>query len=473
MANSSNIEQEYCSWCFQRTRHVLYEANLLSRNVYRCRRCKNLTVQCRYCSRMAAGPLDPDQDSENKGFLQQLRGHWHDELCAEHNGSVRSFAGLNAKLQEIEDHESLFIRSRYNLLRVAKITGGVAAGAALLTPLAVVAAPHIAVSLGTAGALGAAGTGTAISSLSGAALTSASLAAVGGGTMASGVFVVTATGASLGGALGGRISNAYYSEVKDFKLRKQNEGRGASVICIDGFLTQKQDDPREWKRALRQHGFRSHPWYHLNWEAKTRYNLGSVLCRDTGGGVARRYGTKLAERAAKKGGSKINPLMWAATVADLFDNPWHLAMAKAAMTGVLLADILARTQRKQFILIGHSLGARVIYYALLALATRTAKPLVRDAFLLGGAVGVGKARDWDDISVAVAGTINNCYSANDLVLKGLYRGATALISRPIGAYPIKSKQPNIRNWDFSNVVPSHTAWKGVLGDVMARIKAES
>jgi hypothetical protein len=52
--------------------------------------------------------------------------------------------------------------------------------------LFLVAAPAIAGTLGAAGALGAASTTTAISTLSGAALTNASLAALGGGSLATG-----------------------------------------------------------------------------------------------------------------------------------------------------------------------------------------------------------------------------------------------------------------------------------------------
>ncbi|MBC8255788.1 MAG: hypothetical protein H8E85_00580 [Candidatus Marinimicrobia bacterium] len=67
------------------------------------------------------------------------------------------------------------------------------------------AAPAIAASFGAAGLLGAAGTGTVISTLSGAALTSASLAAIGTGTVASGTLVLTTTGAVIG-ACGGFVA---------------------------------------------------------------------------------------------------------------------------------------------------------------------------------------------------------------------------------------------------------------------------
>jgi hypothetical protein len=418
---------------------------------------------------MAAGPPDPSQrDRQRERFWERQRADWHDELCAEHNGTVRSFEGLSLKIDEIEDYEELFQRKGYNLLRLGKIGGVVATGALLLTPAAIAAAPHLAASLGAAGVLGAAGTGTTISTLSGAALGSASLAAIGGGTMAGGVMVVTAAGVALGGTLGGVVSNAYLSEVKDFKIRKQNEGKGPSIICVDGFLTQKMDDPREWKRALRTR-HRRHNWYHLNWEAKTRYQLGSMLCRDSTGEAARLFGTTLARRAAKQAGSKMNPAMWVAVAADMIRNPWHVAMMKAPMTGAVLADILARTSRKEFILIGHSLGARVINSTLLALSTKTAKPIIRDVYLLGGAVGTGAPRDWESVSKAVCGKIHNCYSTNDQVLRCLYRAATGMISRPVGAYPIRSRSPKIVDWDFSDVVKGHTDWKGCLSEVLAGI----
>ncbi len=64
---------------------------------------------------------------------------------------------------------------------IIAVAGTVATGG-----LCWVAAPAIASTLGAAGLLGAASTGTTISTLSGAALTKASLAALGGGALASG-----------------------------------------------------------------------------------------------------------------------------------------------------------------------------------------------------------------------------------------------------------------------------------------------
>lgn len=80
-------------------------------------------------------------------------------------------------------------------------------------------------------------------------------------------------------------------------------------------------------------------------------------------------------------------------------------------------------------------------------------------------------REWSTAATAVSGKIHNCYSANDKVLKYLYQAATAMVDRPIGAYPIQSRTPRITNWNFSDIVAEHTAWKGCLSDVLQRISA--
>lgn len=456
----------HCSWCFVESEHELYRAARLGRNVFRCTACRNLTVRCRYCSNMAAGPADPASTADGtSSILKRLRARWHSELCGEHDGSVGSFEALSAVLEDLENYEELFRPKRRNLLRLGKIVVGSAGGILVVAPAALFAAPAFAGALGAAGVLGAASTGTAISTLSGAALTSASLAAVG----TTGVTVVTAAGASLGAVLGGAVSNAYFGAVRDFSIRKYNEGAGPCVIFINGFLSQKTDDPRTWKPALRR-WFMDSPWYHVNWEAQTRASLGHIFLRDASGKAARRFAIKLAKRATRKAAGRFNPLSWAASAADLLANPWHVAMVKASMTGVLLADLVSRIRDREVILMGHSLGARVVYYALQALSTKS-NAAVRDAYLLGGAVGAGDEFEWQRAAAAVSGSIHNCYSANDRILRLLYRSANFMRSSPIGIQSIECASPHIRNWDCSDLVEGHNAWKAALPGVLERIGA--
>jgi len=234
---------------------------------------------------------------------------WNDELCAEHNGEIASFRKLSCRLEDIGDYKKLFKREKVNLLRTGKIVGGMVCGCAVFGPLAYVAAPSIASALGGAGALGAASTGTTISTLSGVALTNASVAAIGGGTMATGMAAMTAVGAGLGAVQGGVISNNYFGQVKDFRIKKIREGKGPALIYINGFLSQKQQNTRDWDRAVGS-TFRKNPCYLVTWEAKNLYALGSMVAKDATGKVFLEFLKKVAKRTSRKAASKLNPLTW-------------------------------------------------------------------------------------------------------------------------------------------------------------------
>jgi hypothetical protein len=351
---------------------------------------------------------------------------------------------------------------------VAKIACGTAAGAVVLAPLALVAAPGLAASLGSAGFLGAAGTGTAISTLSGAALTNASLAAIGGGTMAGGVAVATAAGAALGAYQGGVVSNSYFGQVDHFDIRKLRDGNKHAVIVVNGFLTQGSDTA-DWAVQLQRH-FPRASWYHTDWESKTLKKLGLFVAtspKAAGLQMAKDILSKMPKKAAKK----ASPFKLVTQAFDLARNPWHVSMVKAQLTGIMLADAIARTPGWKFTLAGHSLGARVIHYALEALATKE-KRLIENVYLLGGAVG-GDARadkDWEKAASVVKGRIFNCYSSEDSVLKYLYQGASGGLSTPVGLRPINLDSEKIFNFDCSALVDSHMQWKVNFAEIFAQLK---
>jgi len=391
-------------------------------------------------------------DTEDVSVFGTLKRNWNDELCAEHDGTIASFKNLSMTLEDLEDYRLLFERTQPNLLKLGMIAGGVVAGVAVFCPLSYLAAPTVAASLGTTGILGAAGTGTTIATLHGAALTSSSLAAIGGGTMAAGTAVVTAAGAGLGAIQGGVFSNNYYGNVKDFRIEKINEGKGPALVFVNGFLSEKRPKASEWRRAVKDRYWKN-PWYMLSWESKALHDLGSLIIKGSGGKAFKTYVTRLAARASRKAGGKLNPLAWATIIADLLSNPWHVATVKSAMTGLLLADLLPRVKKKNFILMGHSLGCRVIYYTLQALSTRKQR-CVKDVYLFGGAVQRTDEDGWKQATKAVKGKIYNCHTKNDWVLKCLYRPAQ-LMSNPIGLGAIKYPSSRIDNWDVSELVNGH------------------
>ena len=105
--------------------------------------------------------------------------------------------------------------------------------------------------------------------------------------------------------------------------------------------------------------------------------------------------------------------------ADLAKNPWHVAKSRADKTGVILGDILARTDAKSYVLIGHSLGARLMVVAAEALGTKPDGPRIKSLHLLGPAIG---ARGERDALTAAIDDAAYCYhSSNDAILKLVYR----------------------------------------------------
>ena len=457
--------QSWCSWCNEYSTHVLIGRNIVRRNEFRCEECGNFTLKCRYCENMATNR--PARASE-AGGLKSIKENWASELCAEHDGSVRDFTKLNTRLACLSEFEQIRRRRKAHLRRAANIAGGVIGSAAVFCPVSYLLAPGFAAMLGSAGLLGAASTGTAISTLGGAALTSASLAAIGPGGMTGGVILLTAAGSALGGREGAAIAGNYFGAVKDFNISKCQDGEGPALIFINGFLSQKNTDATDWLDATRER-YPSNPAYLVTWEASSMSYFGKLAAAKAGPKAVESAVRGLLSRQSWGTRSFKHPLRWLSFVTGLLGNKWHGSMVKAQMTGLILADLIARTDHKDgFILMGHSLGARVIQSLLSALST-TDQKYVKDVFLLGGAVDGTKADTWGEIARAVDGNVYNIYSERDDVLTLLYRGANAFLSQPIGIRAIRTSGSNVYNFDASSIVEGHMKHKERFGFVLERI----
>ncbi|MCD6394001.1 MAG: hypothetical protein J7M40_10900 [Planctomycetes bacterium] len=88
--------ESYCSWCFEYASHELHEPRKLRRHLYQCKRCGNFTVKCRYCRNMARSlPNDWQERQASQGRFKNMKMKWNHELCAEHDGTIASFAHLS------------------------------------------------------------------------------------------------------------------------------------------------------------------------------------------------------------------------------------------------------------------------------------------------------------------------------------------------------------------------------------------
>lgn len=446
--------ESYCSWCFTKSKTILKEKNDFTRNVYTCTNCGNEVIKCRACNNKAKYSNQKiDNSNTNVSF-------WSNNFCSVHEGTISKFETLDLKLDSISEYKCIVEREDRNYKKIGTTAAFTIGGAAVIAPLAFLAAPAI------GGALG-----SGFFSLSGAAATNAGLATLGGGAlaaggagMAGGIAVVTATGSALGGRYGAVISNSYFGDIDGFDIVKIKSGKGIPVICIDGFLTQdEKESSNQWVEALKEK-YSENTIYHVRWESKRLRDLANLFTLQLSSTGVKSLVYNFAKSASKQAATKANPLFILIQSMGVFNNPWSVASLKAYQTGILLADIIARTE-KEYILVGHSLGSRVIYSCLDTLSTKE-KTFIKDVYLLGGAVD-NNSMKWEKIHERVSGKIYNFHSSNDLVLKYLYSSAEKIKleeGKAIGRHEIDNKE--IKNIDVTEYILGHTKYKEKLKDII-------
>lgn len=396
-----DIPNTYCSHCCERTTHTLIERSRLQRNVYRCSACEKLTVQCRRCQNMAA-----------------VSDRWHSNLCAVHDGTISSFELLEHKLEDLTAYRHPFKPECKDIaVSVAPAIGAVAALTATTGPAPVT--PVMASSKR--------------------------------------LRLERARRRDSAGFVAARIAAG---SVKEFKIEQIIQGKTPAVIVIDGFLTENTTFPQDWRDAIAA-AYPGHACYYVRWESESLLGLSSAfpVTRTSAVHTGVMVGKALVRGSVLRAAARVSGVLTPAVMAyDVATNPWHSAVIKAQHSGVVLADLLSCTEG-QFILCGHSLGARVIHYALLGLARRRDSNKVIRAHLLGGAVG-SDTRDWEEAVRVVQRGIVNYHTRNDHVLKLAYSPTMPFGSAPIGRQPIERLESHVTNVDVSEWVNGHTDYKG-------------
>jgi len=232
-----------------------------------------------------------------------------------------------------------------------------------------------------------------------------------------------------------------------FALHKRRAGGKHAVIMVNGFMSQGDLDVSDWEAAIAQKFGRA-TWYHLDWEAERHLSNRAEHWLSTDG---------LVDWAYVKNHQNVL-------------TRWHSAMVAAERAGELLAQAILRTPQWRYTLVGHSLGARVIHFALKALAARSYKR-IENVYLLGGAVGGGSQDSacWETVASALKGRLFNCYSGGDTVLRVLYQLANAGMSDPIGYCGIQLQHPRIVSYDASARVQGHGQWKREFRSILMHL----
>ncbi|THU69107.1 hypothetical protein C4D60_Mb08t10940 [Musa balbisiana] len=354
-------------------------------------------------------------------------------------------SAMAAAKEEVQSQESESTKSKWSKWKRGGIIGAAAlTGGALLAITGGLAAPAIAAgfsalapTLGTlvpiVGASGFAAIASAAGSVAGSVAVAASFGAAGAGL----------TGSKMARRIGG-------IEEFDFKQigENHNQGRLGVGIFVSGFVFQEEDFVRPWegpKDNLER--------YVLQWESKNLISLSTAI-QDW-------LTSRLAMGLMKQGAmmtvlsTLITALAWPATLiaaTDFIDSKWSIAIDRPVT------------------LIGFSLGARVIYKCLQALAVSgDNEGLVERVVLLGAPLSV-KGEQWDIVRKIAAGRFINVYSTNDWILGVAFRAS--LFSQGLaGIQPIDI--PGVENIDATDYIDGHSSYLWTSRRILEQLELDA
>ncbi|KAJ2792065.1 hypothetical protein GGI18_000687 [Coemansia linderi] len=327
-------------------------------------------------------------------------------------------------------------KKRMLIIGLATVGGGLVIGlsAGLL-------APAIGAGIGaTLGAIGVANTGAFFGSIGGTALITGA---------------ATLTGSSLAGRQITRRTR--FAEQFEF-VPCINENHTNLILTVPGWLGKADNGVFSFSTLDPLNGDHCS----LLWEADALRRLGSSL-RMIVGEVFSITLTQTLQHTVLP--SLLGPLsipMWLAKLGYVLDNPWSNGCELAQKAGPVVADLLLQRVQGQrpVTLVGYSIGARLIFYALLELANMNAYGLVEDVYLFGAPI-IASDEEWRIAASVVGGRFVNAYSSKDWILGFFYR-TTNLGRRSIaGMHPISGVN-GLENIDVSAEVPGHNAYRDVI-----------
>ena len=378
-----------------------------------------------------------------------------------------------AKMSAAESTEKMAAENAVG--RRWKVGLATVAGAALIGVTGGLAAPFLAAGIGTVmGGLGL------------------SIPLIGGylGAMAGSSLLIGGLFGSYGGRMTGRMMEKYAKEVEDFsfvpmKATSGPQGDTESIrslgeaeqvhhklrvaVGISGWLVDESDIAAPW-HVLRSSTIES---FALRWEVSSLRDLGISITK-----VLKSYAWSAAklELVRRTIFASLLAGLWPLgllKIARVLDNPYSVAKARSDKAGQVLAEVLMQKAQgeRPVTLVGFSLGARVIYQALLHLAERNAFGLVESVFLIGTPTPAEEGA-WRRIRAVVAGRVVNVYSQEDHILGFLYRTSSLQLG-VAGLQPVEGVE-RIENFDATRLMNSkgHARYRYIIGQILRQIGFE-
>jgi hypothetical protein len=410
---------------------------------------KTITLDLRWtvlCDLFLVLTADSVYDARSRVLLErvaeELGLHWMDVTKFEKRvtDALEIQEGVSGSLKgkkEVKRRAEAARRRRMVMMGLATVGGGLVIGlsAGLMAPL---------IGAGLGAALGTIGVGGTTSFLGG----------VGGAA------IITTTGTVGGAALGGQGMNKRTRTVRTFEFKPiHNNKRVNCIVTVPGFMNGPMDDPRLpfsvidsimgdvfsvlWEPDMMQEMGNA---INLLWNETLVQGVQQVLAATIAGGLV---------------GALALPL-WLTKLGYFIDNPWSNALDRAHSCGLILADVLIKRKMgiRPITLVGFSLGARVIFYALVELAKQKKYGIVQNVYLMGAPV-TANDKTWKEARGVVAGRFVNAFSRTDWILGYLFRATSGGLRSIAGLHPVE-KVPEVENVDVTRTVPGHLQYRAYV-----------
>ncbi|EGO05386.1 hypothetical protein SERLA73DRAFT_101203 [Serpula lacrymans var. lacrymans S7.3] len=277
---------------------------------------------------------------------------------------------------------------------------------------------------------------------------------------AGGAAVITTGGVLTGSGIAVRGMARRTRQVRTFNvLPLHNNKRVSCILTVPGFMNGKLDDVRLPFSVL-------DPIvgdvFSVLWEPEMIQETGSALKILTGE-ILSQIGQTVLQHTVMT--ALMGALQWPIILTKLgylIDNPWSNALDRARAAGSVLAELLAQRHLgvRPITLIGFSLGARVIFYALQDLAKQKAFGIVQDVFLLGATL-TAPTSSWCDARAVVSGRFVNGFARNDWVLNYLFRATSGGLNTVAGLRPIENV-PGLENVDVTDKIAGHMSYRSFM-----------
>ncbi|GAC95913.1 transmembrane and coiled-coil domain-containing protein 4 [Pseudozyma hubeiensis SY62] len=337
-------------------------------------------------------------------------------------------------------------KKRMVMMGLATVGGGLVIGlsAGLLAPV---------IGAGMGAALGAVGIGG----------TSGFLGGVGGAAL------ITSTGTVGGMSLAGRGMSRRTRSVKTFEFKPiHNNKRVNAIVTVPGFMSGPQDDVRLPFSVIDSVMGDA---FSVLWEPDMMQEMGNALGLLWNETIVQGVQQALALTVAGAG-AMLTALawpLWLTKLGYLIDNPWSNALDRAQAAGLILADTLSKRQLgvRPITLVGYSLGARVIFYALVELSRIKAYGIVQNVYIMGAPV-TAKDETWKEARSVVSGRFVSAFSRSDWILGYLHRAASGGLRSIAGLHPVERVQ-DIENVDVTHVVPGHLGYRPLMPLVLSEL----